>query len=262
MNKIDQQLATIQQEKRMGLMTHVVVGYPSLKATEELVLAMDKAGVDFVELQIPFSDPLADGPTIMRACEQSLENGTKVKDAFTIAQELSKVVRMPLLFMGYYNTVFKYGVEKFCNDAKRVGISGMIIPDMPLEEEASEQFIACTTKHGLYAIRVISPSATEDRLQKNARVAKGFVYCTARQGTTDAKKGLDPKIASYLKRVRKTFAIPVAVGFGISSKERVDLIRGHADIAVVGSAIIDVINAAKGKDIVKEVTRFIASLEV
>jgi tryptophan synthase alpha subunit len=140
MNKIDQRLEILKQQKRLGLMTHVVVGYPSLESTEKIVHLMAEEKVDFIELQIPFSDPLADGPTIMRACEQSLERGTKVKDAFLLAKKMSLSVDTPLLFMAYYNTVFKYGVEKFCQDAKGAGISGLIVPDMPLEEEEGEKF--------------------------------------------------------------------------------------------------------------------------
>ncbi len=245
-NKIYAQLEKIKQENRIGLMTHVVIGYPDIKTTQNLVTLMEKAGVDFVELQIPFSDPLADGPTIMRASEKALENGTKVRDAFSLAKNLSKSVAIPLLFMAYYNTVFKYGVEKFCLDAKSAGISGLIVPDMPIEEEETEQFMASCEKSDLLHIHVISPASNKERLKKNAKVAKGFIYFTARQGITDAKKSIDPRLAVYLKDLRKYFAVPIAVGFGISSKERVDVIRPYADVAIVGSGIIDIINESKG----------------
>src|SRR5258708_6284881 len=127
MNLIDQKLQEIKRNKKIGLMTHVVVGYPSLEETVSIVKTMADAGVDFVELQIPFSDPLADGPTIMRACEESLENGTKVKDAFSIMKQLSAEVSVPFLFMSYYNIVFRYGVDRFCRDAKTAGASGLIV---------------------------------------------------------------------------------------------------------------------------------------
>lgn len=267
MNKIIQQLEKIKSEKRLGIMTHVVVGYPSLKETIELVKLMEQLGVDFVELQIPFSDPLADGPTIMKACEASLKNGTKVKDAFDIAKKLSKEVKIPLLFMAYYNTVFKYrrglfsdenGTKKFCMDAKNAGISGLIVPDMPLEEESEEHFIKYCEEVGLHHIRVISPASTDDRLAKNSKVANGFVYFTARQGITGAKNTLDPKLVSNLKTVRQFFKIPIAVGFGISKKEHIQAIKPYADIAIVGSAIIDIIN--KGKDYPKRVESFLKEL--
>lgn len=246
----------------MGLMTHVVVGYPTLDATIALVKTMEKAGVDMVELQIPFSDPLADGPTIMRACETALANGTKVKDAFTIAQKLTKEVAVPLLFMAYYNTVFKYGTEQFCKDAKRVGISGLIVPDMPIEEESCEHFLAFCEKYVLDNIQVVSPSSTEGRLKKNAKVANGFVYVAARQGITGAKETLDPNLTSFLKKAREYFTIPIAVGFGISKKEHIQMLRGNADIAIIGSAIIDLISKSKENEIEENVRNFIHELKM
>lgn len=258
MDKLKQKLREIKQNKRLGFMTHVVVGYPSLEKTVELVRLMAEEGVDIVELQIPFSDPLADGPTIMKACEVSLRNGTKVSDAFDIAAKLSKEVKIPLLFMAYYNTVFRYGVEKFCRDAKKAGISGLIIPDVPLEEEKEEHFIAYCKKYDLANIRVVSPASTPLRLKKNAEVGTGFVYATARQGITGARKSLNLEIKNYLTRVKKHFDIPVAVGFGISKKEHLKVLAGYADIAIVGSAIIDVLNNGG----VEEVRRFIRRLKM
>lgn len=161
MNRIDQKLEQIKKEKKMGLMTHVVVGYPSLDETVAVVRAMADSGADFVELQIPFSDPLADGSTIMQACEKSLVNGTKVKDAFLIMKKLSMEVQIPLLFMSYYNIVFRYGVKNFCRDAMESGASGLIVPDMPLEEEEQEHFYAFARKYNLHTIQVVTPASTK-----------------------------------------------------------------------------------------------------
>ena len=258
MDKIQEKLQEIRKNKRLGLMTHVVVGYPSLRETIELVKLMERSGVDFVELQIPFSDPLADGPTIMKACEASLKTGIKVKDAFEIARKLSEQVKIPLLFMAYYNTVFKYGTKKFCQDAKKAGISGLIVPDIPIEEEENEHFMQYCNDVGLHHIRVISPASTDERLTKNSKVANGFVYFTARQGITGAKNTLDPKLISHLKKVRNVFKVPIAVGFGISKPEHVQAIKPYADIAIVGSAIIDIINS--GKNYLKEVELFLQNL--
>lgn len=249
-----------QKENYLKLMTHVIVGYPSLKETEKLVLLMDKVGVDFIELQIPFSDPLADGPTIMKASEKALENGIRVKDAFEVARKLSKEVSVPLLFMAYYNNVFKYGVKKFCKDAKEAGISGLIVPDVPIEEEAQEHFMEHCEKHNLHHIHVISPASTDERLKKNAQVSKGFIYCTARQGITGAKDELDPKIGEFLKRVRQYFSIPIAVGFGISKREHLKQLGTNVDIAIVGSAIIDIIERS-GNNYLKEVENFLQELK-
>lgn len=241
-------------------MTHVVVGYPSLKETEDLVLLMDKVGVDFIELQIPFSDPLADGPTIMKACEDSLKNGTKVKDAFDLAKKLTGKIKTPLLFMAYFNTVFNYGIEKFCIDSKKAGITGLIVPDFPLEEEPFEHFNQYLKKHNLFNIKVLSPASTEERVKLNAKVGTGFIYCTARQGITGAEKGFDRSVIKYLKTVKKHFNIPVALGFGISKKEHIRQMEGLADIAVVGSAILDRINA-NPKDYFKKVEEFLLELK-
>ncbi len=258
-NLLDQQLEKIQNEKRMGLMTHVIVGYPSLKETQQLVKLMDKSKVDFIELQIPFSDPLADGPTIMRACEQALEKGIKVADSFSLAKVLSSRISTPLLFMVYYNNIFKYGVEKFIKDASFSGISGLIVPDMPLEEEEQEHFLKFCDKYKMHHIHVLSPASTDDRIKKNALFANGFVYCTARQGITGAKTELDPKIQQFLKRVSSQVDVPLAVGFGISKKEHINALKGHAQIAVVGSAILDIINAPGGNYLMK-VKAFLNSL--
>lgn len=245
----------------MKLMTHVVIGYPSLADTVRIVKIMAANGADLIELQIPFSDPLSDGPTIMKACEKSLRVGTKVKDAFRIMQLLSSQISIPLLLMAYYNTVFKYGTKKFCKDAKAAGAYGLIIPDMPIDEEDEEHFLFYCRKYNLHNIQVISPASTEQRLKKNANVSSGFVYCTAYQGITGAKNQLDPSISAYLKKVRAFFSVPIAVGFGISKKEHLEQLAPYADIAVVGSAIIDSINSSSRFDIEKNVGRFLIELK-
>lgn len=261
MKLLNQKLQELRKTGRLGFMAHVVVGYPLLEDTIKIVRQMEKSGVDIVELQIPFSDPLADGPTIMRACEESLRNGTKVSDAFSIMKRLSKEVSTPLLFMAYYNNVFRYGVEKFCRDAHDAGCEGLIVPDVPLDEEENEHFIASLAKSDLANIRVVSPSSTKERLQKNAAVGTGFVYAAARQGITGAKETLNSELRTYLERIRKVFTIPIAVGFGISKKEHLQALKGHADIAIVGSALIDVINSA-GQNIERNVADFIQELKM
>ncbi len=262
MTKLEKKLLELKSKGRLGLMTHVVVGYPSLTDTIRLVTAMVKAGVDIVELQIPFSDPLADGPTIMKACESALTNGTRVKDAFNIMKHLSQELQTPLLFMAYYNTLFKYGTEKFCRDAKNSGAAGLIVPDIPIEEEENEYFMKYCKIYGLNHIHVVSPASTDERLKKNVSIANGFIYATARQGITGARQNLDPKIVSYLKKLRRYFSIPIAVGFGISRKEHVAALAPYADIAIIGSALIDVINKSKNSVLERNVKYFINSLKM
>lgn len=262
MNDLEKKLQEIKRRKKLALMAHVVVGYPSLGETIKIVKTMVESGVDIVELQIPFSDPLADGVTIMQACEQALENGTKVKDAFTVMKTLTAQVEAPLVFMAYYNTVFVYGVEKFCREAKTAGAVGLIVPDMPIDEEAEEHFYQYAKQYGLHTIQVVSPASTENRLKKNAKVASGFVYCVARQGTTGAKDILDPKLGAYLQKIRKYFSIPIVVGFGISKKEHIKMLEQNADIAVIGSAVIDLINNNTKEERNDVIRRFFTDLMV
>ena len=164
--------------------------------------------------------------------------------------------------MAYFNTVFKYGTEKFCRDSKRVGISGLIVPDMPIEEEKCEHFDKYCKRYRLKNIRVISPASTDERLRKNAKFANGFVYFTARQGITGAKETLDSNIVANLKKVKRYFSVPIAVGFGISKKEHLQALKQYVDIAVVGSAIINVINKSQESDLENNVGDFISKLKM
>ncbi len=239
MNRIDAQLKLAQSEKRVALMTHAVVGYPTIATSLKLVKACIEAGSDCIELQIPFSDPIADGATIMHASEIALTQKVGAKEAFTMASKITSQTAIPVVIMAYYNSVFRYGVEQFCNDAAKSGVSGLIVPDIPPEEEVHEHFMTTSEKHGLYAIRVMAPSSSNERLDINAKGAQGFVYCISRYGITGAKDQLDMRLAPYLANVRKHFIVPIAVGFGISKPEHITQLKGICDMTVVGSAIID-----------------------
>lgn len=240
MDKLERQLLLV-AKKRIGLMTHVVVGYPTLKDTLRLVKSMEKAGADVVELQIPFSDPLADGPTIMRANDVALARGVGVSDCFEVMRKTACKAEIPLVFMTYYNLVFNYEVEAFCKRAKTVGAAGLIVPDMPLDEEEHEGLTKACKKYGLYNVRLLSPTSTQERIEKNAKLARRMVYCTSQAGTTGVRKELNPNLDRFLKRVRKKIDLPLALGFGISRKEQVEALVGKVEIAVVGSAVIEVI---------------------
>jgi len=239
MKTIHEQLLHIRQYKKIGLMTHVVIGFPTIEMTERIVMEMAEAGVDFIELQIPFSDPLADGPTIMMANDVALQNGVTLQDCFACMNRLSKKVNIPLLFMAYYQSVFHVGADEFCRQAREVGAQGLIIPDIPIDEEFHEHFIESCEKYGLHHIRLLSPSSTHVRLKLNAAVQNGFVYCTSRNGITGADNALSSSLKDYLTLVKKYIHVPVAVGFGISQPTQIAALVGNAEIAVVGSAVID-----------------------
>ncbi|MDP3975339.1 MAG: tryptophan synthase subunit alpha [bacterium] len=227
------------------LMTHIVGGYPSMKESEQLVLAMEKAGVAYVEIQIPFSDPVADGPTIMEANQKSLENGTNPDDCLKLMKRLKKKVNIPLLFMTYYNIIFSYGLESFCQQAKEAGCYGLIVPDIPLDEEPYDHYLKTCKKYGLHPIQIISPITPADRLKKIGKIASGFVYCVSRLGTTGAQDKLDLSLVKYLDTVRKYVKVPLALGFGISNRQQVEEALKKADIAVIGSKVINLYNQSQ-----------------
>lgn len=232
-------------------MTHIVAGFPTLKKSGEIALLMANSGVDFIEIQIPFSDPVADGPTIMAANQKALENGTKVDDCFNLMADLNRKlekisVKPKILFMSYFNIIHHYEIGKFCKKAYECGCYGLIIPDMPIDEEKQEKYLKNCRKYKLKAIQVISPLTPPDRLKKIAKVARGFVYCISRYGTTGQSKSLNSNLHNYLKRVKKYIKLPLSVGFGISKKEHLQAIWKEAEIAVIGSKIINLIESKGG----------------
>ncbi len=240
MNNIDTQYKKVRQEKRMGLMTHVVIGYPSIKDTRALVKMMAEEGVDFIELQIPFSDPLGDGLTIHEANTKALTSGVHVKDAFALVKTLRQEdhIEIPLLFMTYMNIPFTYGLEKFCKDAEQVGINGLIIPDYNLGLEKVDHFDRLTKKYNQILIRFIALESNSLRMESISDKAQGFIYCFSTQGITGVRAKFNEYLTKHLKKVHKYFSLPLAVGFGISSANHIDSLKGIGDIAVVGSAMI------------------------
>lgn len=231
--------------EHIKLMTHVVAGYPTMDECEKNVLAMAETGVSFIEIQIPFSDPIADGTTIMQANEKAILNGVTPEDCFKLIERLKKKIETPILIMTYCNILLQYGIDKFCKKAKENKVYGLIVPDLPIDEEKYEHYLALCKKYNLHAIQIISPITPKNRLQKIATIASGFVYCVSTFGTTGERNELNPILGSYLKNVRKCIKIPLALGFGISSKEQVWAALKHADIAVIGSKMINLCNSSK-----------------
>lgn len=221
------------------LMTHVVGGFPNLEESKEIVRMMDEV-TDVIEIQIPFSDPVADGPTMQRCNELAIERGFHVDDAFQMARELSGEISTPLLFMTYYNIVYKRGADRFCQEAKEAGVQGLIVPDMPLEEEANEHFFYSCKKHDLAPIFVLSPLTTAERIQQLSDYAEGFWYAVSRTGTTGAQESFSTSIAEQAETIRSVSNLPVAFAFGVSKPEHLEQIGAVGDMAVVGSAVQNV----------------------
>ena len=224
------------RKKEILLMTHIVLGYPSFEDSYSIIKAMVEAGVDIMELQIPFSEPIADGPVILRANQISLENGTTVAQCFDFADKIIKEFDIPFLFMTYYNILFKYGLEAFANNMNKVGIKGAIVPDLPPEE--GENYLLAMKENNLAPIFIFSPKTTDDRLKYISSFAKGFVYCVARKGVTGSDTDFTKDITSYIDRCKKATSLPIAVGFGVKNKSDIDFLKAKADIAVIGTQTI------------------------
>lgn len=251
-NRID---TVFSGERNLKIMTHVVAGFPDIKTSQRLIQTMADNGASLIEIQIPFSDPLADGPTITRANQHALDLGVTVRDCFLLAEEMSSRVDVPLLFMTYVNIAYQMGFERFVKRSAEAGISGLIFPDIPFDE-THMNYLEITRKKSLHPILVVSPDVKADRLETLSKKASGFIYITLKVGITGAQKKIDPSGLEFIDTIRKTSKLPVAAGFGISSKEHIDQLRGKADAAVIGSHLIELFH----KGGIEKIANFLSSL--
>jgi tryptophan synthase alpha chain len=224
--------------KPLLLMAHAVVGYPSLDATWTMLEAMDGAGVDLVELQLPFTEPIADGPSFVKANHEAIQAGTAWRAYFELASRAATRFGFPILFMGYYNSVFRMGPERFCARLAEAGMRGFILADLPPEEAA--ELNAMARARVLDPIVIMTPTNSPARLAEIGRRASGFVYCTARKGVTGRRTDLSNGVGAFLERCRAATPLPLGLGFGIKTAADVRELRGRADIAIVGTACLEV----------------------
>lgn len=250
---LEAEIVRRRQERDILLMTHIVLGYPSFDDCRRVVEQMAEAGVDLMELQIPFSEPIADGPVILHANQKALAAGATVDKCLELASRLSREFPMPFVFMTYFNIAFVRGIERFAREMREAGLRGAIIPDLPFEEGAG--LLDAMAKEKLDPIFIYAPNTSDTRMEAIAKHASGFVYCVARKGVTGAKTEFET-LGSYLERCRKHTKLPLALGFGVKQRKDVEAITGKADIAVVGSETIRVID----REGVHGVRKFIADL--
>jgi tryptophan synthase alpha chain len=223
-------------KKEILLMTHIVMGYPTFEDSFKVVEAMVKGGVDLMELQIPFSEPIADGPVILHANQQALAGGATVQKCLDFARDVTQSFDIPFLFMSYYNIPFKYGIDRFAAAMAERGLKGAIVPDLPPEE--AEDYLAAMDECDLAPIFIFSPTTTDERMNYIGSFAKGFVYCVARKGVTGLDTSFSAQLGTYLARCRSATGLPLALGFGVRDKGDVDFLKGKADIAIIGTQTI------------------------
>jgi len=228
-------------QKDILLMTHIVLGYPSFADNRKVVDQMVDNSVDLIEMQIPFSEPVADGPVIIKANQEALSAGVKVRQCLEFAEEMCKRHSIPFLFMTYYNILYKYGVADFLAKSRGIGIKGLIIPDLPPEE--GQEYLQLAKNNDISPVQIFAPTSTEERMQTLSSHADGFIYCVARRGVTGTATSFDDDFYHYIDRCKANTDLPLAVGFGIRDKNDVKALTGKAEIAVIGSETIRLVDA-------------------
>ncbi|NJD55085.1 MAG: tryptophan synthase subunit alpha [Nitrospirae bacterium] len=235
-SRIARKFQALRKEGKKAFIPYIMAGDPDIKRTGELVKVLEDCGADIIELGVPFSDPLADGPTIQAAAQRALGGGTTLHTVLEFVSTLRNSTQIPIILMTYYNPVFKYGDEKFIEDALSAGVDGIIVPDLPPDE--AEGLIRLSRKKPFDTIFLLAPTSTEERMQKVCHASRGFIYYVSITGITGTALSLDPFIGSHMAQIRKISDTPIAVGFGISTPEEAATVAGIADGVIVGSAIV------------------------
>jgi tryptophan synthase alpha chain len=245
MSRIAEKFAELKKRGEAALIPFVIAGDPDLQTTLEILRAIEEGGADCIELGIPFSDPTADGPTIQRSAELALKNDFSLQRIFRLISEFRRSSEIPLILFGYYNPFFHYGVEKFCREAAVAGADGILCVDLPPEE--SDELKRWTDAAGMDLIFLVSPTTGAARVRLIGRKGRGFIYYVSVTGVTGARRSFDDRLREQVALVRRATSLPVGVGFGISTPEQAAWIAGFADAAVVGSALVAIIERAQGK---------------
>lgn len=256
MNRITRKFADLKKAKRAALIPFVVAGDPSLSVTEKLILELEKSGADIIEIGVPFSDPIADGPTIQAAFDRALKKNISLENVFTLVKNVRRRSQVPLILMLSVTLIHRYGIEKFAARARAVGIDGVIPPDLPPEE--AKEITRLFRSQNLATIFLAAPTSTPARLRAIARASTGFIYLVSVTGITGVRKSVAKDLPEFIRRVRRVSKLPLAVGFGISTPEQAHDVAKLADGVVVGSALVKKVHQsvfASGQN--KQVGRFV-----
>ena len=259
MRRIEKTFARLKDEGSGGLIPFITAGDPNLNVTCELIVELASSGASVIELGVPFSDPMADGPVIQRSSERALRNGVGLEQILQTVSKARKDTDVPIVLFSYYNPLLQFGLKKLAQEAARAGVDGVLVTDVPPEE--AEDFQNVLSAQGLDMIYLVAPTSTDARLQMIAARASGFIYAVARTGVTGMREESSNSAEILVARVRAVTSLPVAVGFGISNKSQVDDVLRYADAAVVGSAIVaEIERQAANADVVKKVGAFVRRL--
>jgi tryptophan synthase alpha chain len=255
MTRIEQKFAQLKSDDRKAFIPYITAGDPSLDVTLELILALEKSSADVIELGVPFSDPIADGPVIQRATERALHGGVTLQKVLQLGSKVRRHSEIPLVLFSYFNPLLNYGLEKLAQDATESGFDGVLATDLTVEE--SDMFIRTMRNASLNTIFLVAPTSSPARMKKIAETSNGFLYAVARTGVTGEQQDLASELNPFLKTLRAHTTTPIAVGFGISRPEHVCAVWQEADAAIVGSSIVKEIEQHIGKaDLVERVSAF------
>jgi len=260
MSRIDDRFARLRDSGGKALICFVTAGDPNLETTRRIVLALEKAGADIVELGVPFSDPIADGPSIQASSMRALESGTNVPKVLDLVRAIRRESEIPLVLMTYYNLVMHYGIARFAEDASNAGVDGAILSDLTPEDAG--EWKSAADAAGINTVFLLAPTSTEDRIRRVAELASGFVYCVSRTGVTGARSEMAQGVCELVGRIRAGTDMPIAVGFGISTPEHVREVCEYADGAVVGSVLVNLIAEKAGSpSLLDELNHLVSALK-
>ena len=250
MNKLEKLFAG---KTKTLFMAHMIAGYPTIADSEKVAEALAKGGADIIELQIPFSDPMADGPAIAVASDDAIKAGATVAKSLALLEKVAKLGK-PMAVMTYVNIAFRYDIPKFVKTIAKAGASALIVPDCPFDTGEGRELLTACKENDVFLIPVVSPGVPRERLEVLARDSQGFVYCTSRQGITGANSKFAKELFDFVKELKEIFKLPIAVGFGVKSKEDVTELAKVADIVIAGSHFVGIIKSS-GADVVEQSVR-------
>ncbi len=253
MSKISEKFKSLQEEGRKALIPYITAGDPSFEATEEMIYSLEEGGADIIELGIPYSDPLADGPVLQKSAGRALSGGVKIRGIFALVEKVRKNTQIPLVFLTYYNCIYNYGIENFINDCNNTGVNGIIMPDLPPEE--SKCYKEKAHRRDIDTIYLLAPTSANERIKIVAASTSGFIYCVSLTATTGARDSLSSGLKDFISRVRKETELPLCVGFGISSPQQAKEVVSFADGVIVGSALVEQLEGLSQIDSFKNTAR-------
>jgi len=259
MSRIAEKFKTLGTNGEKALIAFITAGDPDLSVTRECILEMERSGADIIELGVPFSDPMADGPTIQKSSERALAAGTTLPKILEMVAAVRKQSRIPIVLMGYFNPILQYGIDAFVADAAAAGVDGVLLVDLPPEEAG--EFRNATVRGGIDLISLLTPTSDENRISRVAPLGSGFIYYVSVTGVTGVRQSVADSLAGQVERIRKRISLPIAVGFGISDPSQAASVARVADAVVVGSAIVRLFEEHQGEELKQRLRSFIADLK-